>query len=188
MKYVEPIKDVKKIQEVKEILKAKSTRDYALFVLGINTGLRITELLETKVFEVMDSSGEIGDFLYPHSRTNCAYSQFYLNEQVKEALSLYLSEYSFSEDDFLFKSIRGTVPITRQQAYRVIHTATREAGIDHKVGTHTLRKTFGYHAYRKGVAISLLQKILKHTTKNETYDYLGINPNDVSSIRIDVNL
>ncbi|WP_026688962.1 tyrosine-type recombinase/integrase [Alteribacter aurantiacus] len=189
MKYVEPIKNIQKIHELKQILLNRSRRDYCLFVMGINTGLRITELLHSKVSDVYcEETGRVLDFLSPETRKGTSYPHFYLNDQVKQAVGLYLSDNHLKSEDFLFCSAKTNSPITRQQAYRVIHAAAREAGIEHNVGTHTMRKTFGYHAYRKGVAISLLQKILKHASKSEAYVYLGIDPSSEEPVQIDVNL
>lgn len=190
MEYVEPIRDIAKIKEIKNILLKKSLRDYTLFVLGINTGLRSSELLSLKISEVYDFDRDcVKEFLCPESRKGKAYSDFYLNDQVKEALSTYIKNTSFSSSDFLFKSAKNySSPITRQQAYRIILQAVRDAGIEDKIGTHTLRKTFGYHAYRKGVAISLLQKIFHHTTKAETLAYIGVKSVKQNDVRVDVNL
>ncbi|MBM7095305.1 MULTISPECIES: tyrosine-type recombinase/integrase [Alteribacter] len=187
MEYVEPIKDISKINEIKEILKKQSPRDYALFTLGINTGLRISEILSIKLSDISDSSGSINEF-FSYTENEKAYCHFYLNKQVHEALHLYLSSRDLKPGDYLFKSAKGDFPLSRQQAYRIIHQAAREAGITNKIGTHTLRKTFGYHAYQKGVAISLLQKILNHTSKKKTYEYLGIDPEQQAPLKIDVNL
>jgi len=188
MEYVEPITNIHKIKEIKAILKKKSTRDFALFTLGINTGLRISHILNIKLSDITDSSGNIVEVFLPFSNKNSNYSYIYINTQVRKSLKLFLSENKLEQNDFLFKSSKGNLPISRQQAYRIINSAAREVGIDTKIGTHTLRKTFGYHAYRQGVAISLLQQIFQHTTKAETYDYLGIDPLDRELIKIDVNL
>ena len=95
MKTVQPIRDEKKIEAMKKILKGKSLRDYAFFTLGINTGLRISDNLNFTFSDVLNRR----------------------------------------------KSI------TRQQAYNIINYATEFAGVEEAVGTHTMRKTFGYHAY-----------------------------------------
>lgn len=79
-------------------------------------------------------------------------------------------------------------PITRQQAYRIINHAAKEVGIQEKIGTHTLRKTFGYHAYRKGVAISILKNIFNQHSTAETLKYIGIDKNEQKLIKVDVNL
>ncbi|TMW70379.1 tyrosine-type recombinase/integrase [Alteribacter natronophilus] len=188
MEYVEPITDVNRIKEVKEILKRHSLRDYALFTMGINTGLRITELLEIKLSDIWDSSGSIAEFYSPWPEESTHFNRFYLNGQTRQALNEYLFSEKLGPDDYLFQSSRGPFPISRQHAYRVIHQAAREAGITSKIGTHTMRKTFGYHAYHRGVAISLIQKIYHHSSRKKTYEYLGIDPGNKNSLKIDVDL
>ncbi|MFD1737629.1 tyrosine-type recombinase/integrase [Bacillus salitolerans] len=183
MEYVDPIKDIKKINEIKKLLQAQSQRDYLLFVLGINTGLRITDLLKIKIEDIWDGK-HIQDFYYSEEN-DCDY---FLNSKVKVAIKDYLSQYPLSKESFLFKSKKNNQPITRQQAYRIINNAASQVGVTGRIGLHTLRKTFGYHAYRKGISISLLQKIFNHSSSSETLKYLGINKNEKLSIKVDVNL
>lgn len=114
--------------------------------------------------------------------------RFYLNKQVEETIINYLQTVEFKQSDYLFKSKKDNLPITRQQAYRIINVAAKEAGIEGNVGTHTLRKTFGYHAYKKGVAISIIMSILQHHSKSETLRYIGIEKTEEDMIRVDVNL
>ena len=92
----------------------------------------------------------------------------------------YLETVDLKETDYLFKSKKDSQPITRQQAYRIINSAAKEVGVPGKIGTHTLRKTFGYHAYRKGIAISILMGIYRHNTPSETLRYIGIDYNEKS--------
>lgn len=91
-------------------------------------------------------------------------------------------------NDYLFKSRKYDKPITRQQAYRIINSAAKEVGIQERIGTHTIRKTFGYHAYQKGIAISLIQSVYGHSSTTETLRYIGIDKQDRQPIKIDVNL
>jgi len=104
------------------------------------------------------------------------------------ALNNYLANVNLKDDDYLFKSKKNNLPITRQQAYRIINHAAKEVGISGKIGTHTLRKTFGYHAYRKGIAISILMAIYNHQSPAETLRYIGIERNEKQLIKLDVNL
>jgi integrase len=187
MEYVEPIKEIERIHEMKILLKKKSLRDYLLFVIGINTGLRIHDLLQLKVEDIWDGERS-KEFLYLNDSNGDSIQSFYLNQKVRHALSEYLSQTALAPTDFLFKSNRNHKPITRQQAYRIINHAAKEVGIPGKIGTHTLRKTFGYHAYKKGIAISLLQAIFNHTSSSETLRYIGISQPDKYEIKIDVNL
>lgn len=182
MEYVEALKDRKYILEIKAYLKNYSLRDYLFFVMGINMGLRLSELLHVKVEDVL-KDGVINDYFLLESG-----HFIYINKHVKEAIANYLDKRSLAPEDYLFKSQKCSSPITRQQAYRIINKAAKEVGVPGKVGTHTLRKTFGYHAYRSGVAVSLLQKHFNHTSPSETLRYLGIDKHEKTLVKIDVNL
>ncbi|MEC2073337.1 tyrosine-type recombinase/integrase [Alkalihalophilus marmarensis] len=186
MEYVEPIIEIETINRIKQLLKEKSPRDYLLFVFGINTGISISYLLNIKVGEILNGDN-IREFYYLKEKSNSEGKLFYINSIVKHALLHQINEAGLKEEDYLFKSRKNNQPITRQQAYRIIHSVAREAGMTEKIGTHTLRKTFGYHAYQKGVAISLLQNIFNHSTRAETLRYIGIDKDNVK-VKIDVNL
>lgn len=187
MEYVVPIKDIRKINEMKNILKKSSKRDYCLFVLGINTGIKAQDLLTLKVKDVWENENP-KEFLTIKNKKSGALVAHYLNVRVHEALHLYLDNGNLLPEDFLFRSSRDTQPITRQQAYRIINHAAREVGLDGNIGTHTLRKTFGYHAYRKGVAISILMSLFHHHSRSETLKYIGITEEEKNLIKVDVNL
>ena len=187
MEYVDPIKDVEQINAIKSILQKHSQRDLLLFVLGINTGIKISHLLSLKVENVWDGT-KMKEFLYITDETRDEMQTYYLNNRVKIALETYLAQANVKSSDYLFKSKKNDQPITRQQAYRIIHNAAVEAEVTGRIGTHTLRKTFGYHAYRKGIAISILMSIYHHHSPAETLRYLGIEKNEQHLIKIDVNL
>ncbi|MFB4165634.1 tyrosine-type recombinase/integrase [Alteribacillus sp. JSM 102045] len=180
MEYVAPIKQLNKIRLIKAQLKKKSSRDFLLFVMGINTGLRIGELLELKVHDVRNEDGIIPQFIFLNEKS------IFLNDQVKRALKYHFSCFSPSLNGYLFSSSRSNKPITRQQAYRIVNEAAKSAGIEEKIGTHTLRKTFGYHAFVKGVAISLIQERFSQAIPSETLKYVGVEKNEPK--KIDVNL
>ena len=184
MEYVEAIKKVDDIQAIKHYLKQHSLRDYLLFVMGINTGLRISELLNLKWEDVLENEkNDIKEFLEVTSLP-----PVFINRQVQNSISEYLNQYSPNMDQYIFQSKKMVAPITRQQAYRIINRAAKEVGIPYKIGTHTLRKTFGYHAFQKGIAISLLQKIFNHASSSETLRYLGVKKCKNTPVKIDVNL
>ena len=185
MKYVDPIKDIGQINRMRKVLRESSLRDYVLFVTGINTGISISELLKLTVRDVWDGK-RVREFL--RIREGKREKVFYLNERVKEAVQEYIENHQLQLDDYLFQSRKDHLPISRQQAYRIIKNAARKAGVKGRIGTHSLRKTFGYHAYMKGVAISLLMTIFNHHSPNETLQYIGVDKDDPVMIKIDVNL
>lgn len=188
MEYVEALRDIKQINAMKRYLKKHSERDYVLFVFGINTGLKITEILEIKVGDVLGDDGYIKDFyLLPHKESKTT-KEVYLNQKVKRAILHYIQSRQLNREDYLFQSAKTKKPITRQQAYRIIHRAAEVVGIQGKIGTNSMRKTFGFHAYKRGVAISLLQKYFHHSSPSETLKYLGISKDEKIKTEIDVNL
>lgn len=188
MEFVEPIRDIESISAVKSILRKQSQRDLLLFVFGINTGIRVSELLAIKVEDIRDQHG-LKEFLHLKDSNSGEDRAYYINKSVQLELKNYLKTHDFEDQDYLFKSKKNKMPITRQQAYRIINKAVKDAGIPGKIGMHTLRKTFGYHAYRKGIAISIIMQIYHHHSPSETLRYIGINKLDRQGlIKVDVNL
>jgi integrase len=184
MKTVDALKDRNQIDRMKKYLKMHSTRDYCLFLLGINTGIKLQELLCLRVQQVTSNDGEILEFL---SLPHYANPPIYLNDPIRRTLKKYILENSLHNTDYLFRSRKTGEPISRQQAYRIINEAAKDAGIEESVGMTTLRKTFGYHAYAKGIAISLIQKRLQHSTPSETMHFIGIEP-DTTRIKLNIYL
>lgn len=187
MEYVEAFKDVNEISKMKNYLRNHSKRDYAFFVLGINTGLKINEMLDMTVDDVMDETGKIKEF-FEHKLENEQVMKVYLNLKVRTALAEYLHDVEVSGHPFLFLSPKTKKPITRQQAHRIIHDAVEGAGLIGKFGASSMRKTFGYHAYKQGVSLALIQKHYGHSTPSETLKYIGISKEKKFNTIIDVNL
>jgi site-specific recombinase XerD len=188
MEYVEAIRDLKQIQAMKKVLKKHSERDYLLFVFGINTGLKITELLSIKVGDVTGEGGKVNEYLQLEGEEAENTNFIFLNNKLKKAIKDYLAVTKLDSSSYLFLSPKTKLPITRQQAYRIIHDAAIEIGITAKIGTNSLRKTFGFHAFKQGVAISLLQKHFHHSSPSETLKYIGVSKNEKIMTEIDVNL
>ncbi|MGV2940899.1 tyrosine-type recombinase/integrase [Mesobacillus sp. LC4] len=184
MQTVSPIKSKNKIKHMKDFLENHSTRDFCLFLLGINTGIKLQDLLSLRVHDVCQQDGKAANVLSIPSYSN---PPVYLNAPIRSSLEKYLSENTLIDSDYLFKSRKTSNPITRQQAYRIINAAAKNAGIDEPVGMITLRKTFGYHAYSQGVAISLIQKRLQHASPSETKHFIGVDVEAVP-VKIDINL
>lgn len=97
--------------------------------------------------------------------------------KINPTLRRELKRYIANKDDyeFLFKSREGkNKPITRDMAYKILRKAANEFGLV-DIGTHTCRKTFGYHLYRKEKDITLLQKIFNHSSPEITLRYIGMD-------------
>jgi site-specific recombinase XerD len=188
LEYVEALRDIKQINMIKRYLKKHSERDYVLFVFGINAGLKVTELLSIKVEDVMDDGFKMKCFYSLPAKESESIKEIYLNETVRKVLQHYIHAVELKSEDYLFLSRKTNLPISRQQAYRIIHQAAEEVGIQGKIGTNSMRKTFGFHAYKRGVAISFLQKHFNHSSPSETLKYLGISKHERIKTEIDVRL
>ena len=171
MNKVDVIKNKEDIKKIKEFLRLSNFRNYLMFIVGINTGLRITQILSLKFSDVVDEDNNIVDKI---SFNNISY---YINDNVQECFQKYIeiNENILSNRTFIFKSKKGDNPIERSQAYRILNDASKSVGVNIKVGTHTLRKTFGYHFYMQNNDLKYLQKLFNHSSMSITADYIGIN-------------
>lgn len=181
MEFVQPITNKKKLDLIKKLLKATNLRDYCLFVLGINSGLRISDLLTLRISDVKGK-----DRIALKEQKTGKHKDFPLSETCKKAIAEYLNKHTGNE--WLFPSRKGKMPISRVQAYRIINEAAKSVGITDAIGTHTLRKTFGYWAYQQGVDITRIQKLLNHSTPSITLAYIGITKQELDNVYINLNL
>ena len=177
MNMVEPIRSVHKINEIKNHLLSaggkRGDRNYFLFVLGINTGPRISDMIKFKVSKVVP---ELRYLTYSEGKTG-KLKKMMINEQLRDEISWYIKDKD--PDDFLFPSKKGG-HITRIQAYNILSDAGRFAGLE-KIGTHTLRKTFGYHHYKRFKDVALLQMLFNHASPSVTLRYIGIEQDDIDA-------
>jgi integrase len=188
MEYVQPIRELSKIEAIKNYLKGRSMRDCCLFVLGINSGLRINDLLNLKIKELLDDKGNIKDRITIREMKTGKAKDFPISKTARKVIRNYLEQRLYTNDEPLFLSRKFKKPIRRQHAYCIINQAARTVGIKDKIGTHTLRKTFGYHAYRKGYDITILQKLYNHASPSVTLRYIGITQDDIDDVYLNLNL
>ncbi len=187
MEFVQPIRDKKQIEAMKKVLKANSLRDYCLFTLGINSGLRISDLLKLKVADVVDGKKVKDRIAIREQKTNKA-KDFPLGKTATKAIQEYLLSRQAEPGEVLFPSRKGHNSLTRQQAYNIINDAARAVGIKEQIGTHTLRKTFGYWAYRQGVDLTIIQKLLNHSAPSVTLRYIGITQEQLDDVYLALEL
>jgi integrase len=197
MEFVEPIYHKKKITQIKNQLEGvKRYRDLLLFVVGINTALRISDLLQLTLGQFIDEQGNIRDKFSIREEKREKRNQIVINTNIREALQKYLSAYpevGNSADYFLFFSSRRngpdfSKPISRIQAWRIIAEVCKLVGLVGNFGTHTLRKTWGYHAWQSGVPLELIMAKLNHSNIAMTKRYLGITDDELRLIAEGLNL
>jgi integrase len=180
MNEVQPIKNKRDINKMKKAL-AGRPRDLLLFIIGINTSLRISDILTLK-------AGDFdGDYLILREKKTGKRKQIRINKAIQKALKELLPA-DAKPDSWLFPSRKGDAPISRVQAWRILNDAAKRAGLDIAFGTHTLRKTFAYQAYKKGVDLALLMRVLNHSSQRETLRYIGIEQENIDDVYIDVCL
>ena len=183
---VEPIRDWTKIQEIKTYLLDQSKyRDWLMFTLGLNFALRISDLLRFKISDVYDLD------MFPKNRVVIREKKtgkeniLTITNGSRDSLVQYqkLMRLKYS-NDFLFKSRQGTNPIDRVQAYRIVNKVVAAVGLNEiNVGTHTLRKTWGYHAYKRfNLSLDDIMLKLNHQSIQSTKRYIGLSADEKMEI------
>ena len=191
MSATKPIKNQENIQRLKDyFLGQKRYRDYTLVTFGLNTALRISDLLSLTWKDVYQFDTHcFYTYVNVKEQKTGKMNQIYLNVAVIQALSLLLEQNpDISGDTYIFKSRKGTQPISRIQAYRIIHDAGNALGFETKVSCHSLRKTFGYQAWKQGAEPALIMNIYNHSSYQITKRYLCIDQDDRDSLYQRVNL
>lgn len=191
MRKVQPIRDLKKIKAIKGNLKKRNPRDFLLFTLGINTGLRISDILKLKVEDIKERTGEIKEYLDLNEKKTKKQRLIYINDEAKLALEYYFEKTGIYDlERYLFISDKTKInkPISRIRAWQLIQDWCREAGIKGRIGTHTIRKTAGYQMRMAGVPIELIQEVLGHQSISMTKRYIGITDDEVTKVLKNFNL
>lgn len=178
---VQPIRDKDKIEEIKTILFRQSYRNYFLFFFGINSGLRISDIIRLRVMDVKNRT----HFIVKEKKTGNT-RRIKINTTLRAEIDKYIK--GMADSDFLFPSRQGNKHITREMAYIIINKASRKAGINDNIGTHTLRKTFGYHFYQETKDIAMLQQIFGHSAPSITLRYIGISDDMIDQALDDFSL
>jgi len=176
MALVQPIKDRNKIAELKMELLKRNYKYYILCIIGLNTGLRIGDIISLKVEDVRNKS----HITLREEKTN-KIKVFPINPQLRSELDKYIS--GKDNHEYLFPSrqrnSQGVVShITRVQAYRYIKNVAEELGIEN-FGMHSFRKSFGYFYYQETKDIVKLMQIFNHSSQNVTRRYIGLTQEEI---------
>jgi integrase len=195
MNFVEPIRDRKKIAQIKNLLRGqKRFRDLLLFAVGINTALRISDLLQLQVNHFLDEQGRVKNRFWIKERKRGKRHEIVINTSIKEALDEYLNAFPDIGEDrnnfTFFNSSKNdySFPIKCGQAWKFITAICQEAGLSGNFGTHSLRKTWGYHARMSEVDLALIMHKLNHESIAYTKRYLGITDDELQAVAQRLNL
>ena len=204
----EPIKDINDINKVSQYLISQQRyRDNMLFILGINFGLRVSDLLSLKFSHLIND-----DFTFKttfpilekktrNTRKVKRNRYISINDAVINAVTTYLAHVSSTTpknlNDYLFvaESNRGKnlgKPLSRQAVDNILKEIASSLGLENKMSSHSLRKTFAYHqmlmSNNDPRKLLLLQKMFGHSTVIQTLDYIGITREEVEEAYLNFNL
>lgn len=176
---VEPLKSKEALKQVESYLRNRSKRNELIFVLGINSELRISDILNLNIEDVKNKK-----YIEIRDMKTGKYKKFPLNNKVqilnREYLPLREKIYSITPNEPLFVGKKHK-RLNRSQVYRFLNEACKNVGLNINVGTHTMRKTFGYHHYKQFNDVALLQKILNHSSQSITLRYISIYQEEIDS-------
>lgn len=178
---VEPIIDLKNIKSIKKLL-SDNPRDRLLFIVGVNSGLRVQDILALKISDVKSCS--IGDRIAVKEKKTSKENVFIMNKEIFAALQAYLDTIELIDDHFLFKSRKGrNYPITTYAVTQMVQRWCDAINLVGNFGAHTLRKTWCYHQRKTfGVSWEVLAKRLNHSSPSITRRYLGVQEEEVEEI------
>ena len=171
IKDVQPIRSKEKIEDMKwSIKKWCGERDYILFLIGINTGLRVGDLLKLKVSDLKRKKKVV----ILEGKTNKPRTINLAN--IYDEIQSYINQI---DSEWLFPSRKGDKPITPTQAYRQLNKASSMVDMEDGIGTHTMRKTFGYWFYKQTKDVAKLQMILNNSHPEITLRYISITAEEI---------
>ena len=177
---VEPIRKPKDIRLIKKILK-DNPRDFALFVVGINTNLRASDLCRITVGMVKDL--KLGDELVLNEKKTGKERRINLNKECVDAVQNLIISFKTQrpDDSQLFKGRQGDIKTTGVNY--LVKKWCRMINLKGRYGSHSLRKTFGYHMrVQHKVSIPILMMIFNHNTQKQTLDYLCVQPDELKEV------
>lgn len=169
----EPIKNKSDIKAVEQYLKAHNKRDYVIWVLGLNSGLRVSDIVGLNVSDVVDKT----HITIIEKKTQKRKS-FYINNKLRKTLKTFTKGRDLDEPLFLGKQGKR---LDRSQVHRFIKRACKNVGLKIQASTHTMRKSFGYHHYQQYKDSVILQKIFNHSSSRITHIYIGVEQDEIDT-------
>lgn len=182
-----PIKNKGKLMQFRNYYKDTEykPRNYALIVLGLNSALRIGDILSLRWQDVyIESKGDYHKHISIIEKKTGKENVLALNRSSREALDFYRKSLeSFNEENYIFVSQKAPHnKLSRSQAFRIIKKAAVCCGLNDHISCHSLRKTFGYFAWQNGIPPALLMSIYNHSSYEITKRYLCIDQTEKDEV------
>jgi len=191
MNTAQPIRKPEDLENLKSYYKVKvpNPRNYLLIIMGLNTALRISDILQLQWKDVYDFKNNcLNEHIIIVEQKTGKYSSIAVNENLEYALEKYRNALIskgkiIKPETYIYESFGfDNQPISRVQAFRIIKKAANACNISGVVSCHSLRKTFGYHAWKQGISPVLLMNIYNHSSFVVTQRYLGIEQDDRDNV------
>lgn len=180
MKVVQPIRDLDVLDKCYDIAREHDRRKKTgevswelILLVGFNTSLRVSDF---RRFKVQDIRGK--DYAQIQAKKTGKEARILINPSARREINRLLV--GRKGDEYILQSKQKDYathkprPISRQRVYQIMNTIAKRAGIEERIGCHTLRKTFGYHYYKMTGDVVSLQRILCHSYQRETLIYIGV--------------
>lgn len=205
----EPIKNKEDIARLREYFLNQSLRNHMLFVVGINIGLRISDLLKLRFSDIMNPDGSYkSEIVLIEQKTKNTSKKikrrvFALSPVAVQAIEMYRQSLTyFSMDLYLFRSestaqkyCYNNKPMSPQGVQDILNKAFDDLGLTTRHGTHMLRKTFAYHVltgtndpFERTRRLELLQRMFNHSSAAVTLAYAGISRQEMISVYNNLDL
>ena len=190
-KTCDPIKNTDDLKRIEEFL-SRNTRNLCMWKLGINSALRVSDILKLTWEDVLEKNRKIKKELRVIEKKTGKLKVFAVNKSMKKALETWYEDAGKPDMDiYIFKSQKGkNSPLQEKNAWHVLKQIQKKVVLSEaiNIGTHTMRKTFSYHAYKMGVSLETLMLLLNHSSLRATKHYIGLEKEELNEIYLNINL
>ncbi len=188
-----PIRNEAKLEKFKEYYQKEKPecRNYAMIILGLNTAFRIGDLLNLKWKDVFnENTGQFREHICVPEQKTGKERTVAVNASCMEVLGILQDHFRYTDGEqyLLPGGKQSKEHLSRSQAFRIIKKAAEYAGIEECISCHSLRKTFGYHAWKQGVPPAMLMDIYNHSSYHVTQRYLCIEQEDRDRVYQEIHL
>lgn len=184
MELVYPITDRDKLNTMAKYLKEHNYRDYVMFEVGINLGIRVSDFSQQKVGFYREAVNK--GYVYMIAQKQKKKVMVAMSKELQLLILDYIKDKS--DEQWMFESRKAGAPLTRVQIYRILNDAADYAGIEDNIGCHSMRKTFGYWHYYYNKDIRLLMEIFNHSREEVTLRYIGVTADQIKKSAEVMNL
>jgi integrase len=178
-----PIRKKDQVQQLSAYYEKRGhLRNQVLILLGIYTALRVCDILRLTWDDVYDFERRCvrSRILITEKKTGKS-KEIAIHKRLARALKRYAKR-SAAPGVFLIVNKHTGKAICRVQAYRIVRAAARALKFPMRVSCHSLRKTFGYHAWKNGVSPAVIMEIYNHSSFAVTRRYLGVSQDDKDEV------